>query len=79
MVEKTAGCLFTIQECSRLKSYGIQISMGGASLPEEYRICERVLEECQIREIHRYTSRCCKRCAARNRAGLVRAETDCVH
>ena len=49
MVEGAAGYRFTSQECRPLKIYGIQISKGGASLPEEYHVRVRVLEECQIR------------------------------
>jgi hypothetical protein len=57
MVERAVGCQFISQKCWPLKTSGIQISMGCASLPEEYRVCERVLEECQIREMHLYTSK----------------------
>ena len=57
MVEGAAGYQLTSQECRPLKIYGIQISKGGASLPEEPPVRERVLEECQIREMHLYTSR----------------------
>ena len=44
MVEGAVGRQFISQKCWPLKTYGIQISMGCASLTEEYRV-------------HLYTSR----------------------